>query len=318
VEIRQLQLFIALAEESSFTRASQRMHIVQSGLSASLKQLEEELGVRLVERSTRGVSLTDCGSKFLKHARASLVALDLAKRSVLIPQPGLRSRIRFGVPTSHLLPYCRLGQILRNFHAKFPDVTVELRMLNNDIMRSRLIAGDLDIALYAIVGNEDLSGLAATPFSDDSLVAICSQEHEFLASMKSVTLARLSESRFVELTRDKALRQIIDLQLAMRQLTRRIAFEVSDARLVIDLVEKNLGAAIVPVRYASDAANRTDIHTLAIDVDERGTIPHLRMALLTPDAPAERMSLPLATLIEEVRLDRIAHLPTGIYRGRGR
>jgi DNA-binding transcriptional LysR family regulator len=307
VEIRQIQLFIALAEESSFTRASQRMHIVQSGLSTSLKQLEEELGVRLVQRSTRGVSLTESGSQFLKHARASLLALDLAKRSVLVPQAALQRRIRFAVPTTHLLPYCRFGQVLKNFNAKFPDVSVELRTLSNDIMRSRLIAGDLDIALYAIVADEDLHGLSVAPFSDDPLVAICSNDNDPLASMKSVTLAQLSESRFVDLTRDKALRQLVDLQLAKRQLTRRIAFEVSDVRWVMDLVEKNLGTAIVPRRYASSPTDRPAIHTLEIDRDTGDTIPHLRMVLLTPDGPAERMAASLAALIEEVRLDAAAH-----------
>ena len=75
MELRHLQHFVALAQEGSFTRAARKVNIVQSGLSNSIKELEEELGTRLVERTTRKVSITEAGMLFLPHARATLASL---------------------------------------------------------------------------------------------------------------------------------------------------------------------------------------------------------------------------------------------------
>ena len=94
MEIRHLQHFVALAEEGSFTRAAQRMHIVQSGLSASIKELEAELGSRLVERTTRRVALTETGRLFLEHARVTLTALEAGVTAVRSQAIALRSGTR--------------------------------------------------------------------------------------------------------------------------------------------------------------------------------------------------------------------------------
>src|ERR1700761_8413541 len=111
MEIRQLQLFIALAEEGSFTKAAHRMNIVQSGLSISIKALERELGTLLFDRTTRKIMLTPAGALFLQHARTGLVMLDNGVHAVRSQDGIVRGRLRLGILQS-LGPYVNLPLLL--------------------------------------------------------------------------------------------------------------------------------------------------------------------------------------------------------------
>ena len=112
MELRHLQHFVALAQEGSFTRAARKVNIVQSGLSNSIKELEEELGSRLVERTTRKVAITETGMLFLPHARATLAAVEGAVQAVRSQDGVVRGQLRLGILQS-LGSYLELIQIGR-------------------------------------------------------------------------------------------------------------------------------------------------------------------------------------------------------------
>jgi DNA-binding transcriptional LysR family regulator len=97
MEIRHLKHFIALAEEGKFTTAARRMNIVQSGLSVSIKELEQELGSQLVMRTTRKVSLTTTGELFLEHARGCLALLNDGVQAVRSQDGVVRGRLHLGI-----------------------------------------------------------------------------------------------------------------------------------------------------------------------------------------------------------------------------
>src|ERR1700760_215132 len=96
VELRQLATFVAVAEEGSFTRASDRLHVVQSAVSAGVRKLEAELGAGLFDRSTHHVELTDAGRALLPAARATLAAAQAARDAVDEARGGLRGRVVLG------------------------------------------------------------------------------------------------------------------------------------------------------------------------------------------------------------------------------
>src|ERR1700722_11862721 len=97
MELRHLRYFVAIAEERSFTRASERLWVAQPGLSTQIRRLESELGVRLFERHTRGVDLTDAGEVFLERARTALEAADAARATGSDLRQGLVGSIRLGI-----------------------------------------------------------------------------------------------------------------------------------------------------------------------------------------------------------------------------
>src|SRR3954465_16042655 len=100
MELRQLNSFVAIAEEQSFTRAAERLWVALPGLSAQIRRLESELGVRLFERHTRGVDLTDAGERCLERARAALAAADAARSTGHDLEHGLVGSIRLGIITA--------------------------------------------------------------------------------------------------------------------------------------------------------------------------------------------------------------------------
>ena len=145
LELRHLHHLIAIADEGSFTRAARRLHIVQSGISASIKELEDELGSKLLERTTRKVALTDTGSLFLQHARATLASLDSGVEAVRSQDGIIRGRLGIGILQS-LNPYVNLPLVLNRFQKAYPEVEVSVRALSTEDIPEMVIAGDIHLS----------------------------------------------------------------------------------------------------------------------------------------------------------------------------
>ena len=248
MEFRHLQHFIALAQEGSFTRAARKVNIVQSGLSNSIKELEEELGTRLVERTTRKVSITETGMLFLPHARATLASLEGAVQAVRAQDGVVRGQLRLGILQS-LEPYLELSPLLKRFRSAFPMVNVSVRALISDAVPGLVRSGEIDLSFHAIIDKHQWPGIQLIPYIQDSLVAVCPSDHP-LATRSSVTIETLSNQVFVDLTRDRALRRLIDKVFAQHHLKRTTAFEVSEIHTAMQFVAHGLGVAIAPSALA--------------------------------------------------------------------
>ena len=145
MELRHLRYFVAVAEELSFRRAAERLHLAQPPLSSQIKGLESELGVQLFERSTRSVKLTAAGRVFLDEARAVLLAAGRAEQNVRNSQHGLIGTLRLGVLPPAATP--RLAGILRTYRKKFPGVHFSMYELTSIEQLQRLRADQLDVGL---------------------------------------------------------------------------------------------------------------------------------------------------------------------------
>jgi DNA-binding transcriptional LysR family regulator len=122
MELRHLRYFVAIAEERSITRAAERLWIAQPGLSTQIRRLEAELGVRLFQRHTRGVDLTDAGELFLERARATLAAAEDARSTGHDLEAGLVGTVRLGLPVE--APATFAPSLLAAFGRGRPDVEV--------------------------------------------------------------------------------------------------------------------------------------------------------------------------------------------------
>lgn len=277
MEIRHLQHFVALSEEGSFTRAAQRMHIVQSGLSASIKEMEQELGSRLVERTTRRVALTETGRLFLEHARATLAALEAGVTAVRSQDGVVRGRLHLGILQS-LGPYLDLALLLKRFRGAYPAVEITVRALNTGSIPALVGSGDVDLSFHALVNRTEWPGVRVIPYAQDSLVAICSAHH-FSRPAKSIRLEALAEGTFVDLTPERALRRVVDQMFAEHHLKRNTVFEVSDVQTAMQFVEKGLGVAVVPSELARSLTASRRILSLKIS-NQDPCPPRWRLAIL--------------------------------------
>ena len=248
MEIRHLHHFVALAQEGSFTRAARKVNIVQSGLSNSIKELEQELGSVLVERTTRKVALTETGVLFLQHARVTLASLQGAVQAVRSQDGVVHGQLRLGIMQS-LGSYLELIPLLKQFRSAFPTVDVSVRALIADAVPGLVRSGEIDLSFHAIVGRDRWPGIQLIPYVHDPLVAICPRDH-LLASRSLVSLETLSKEIFVDLTPDRALRRLVDKVFAQHRKKRTTAFEVSDIQPAMQFVANGLGVAIVPSAVA--------------------------------------------------------------------
>jgi DNA-binding transcriptional LysR family regulator len=158
MELRQLRYFVAIAEEQSFTRAAERLWITQPGLSAQIRKLEAELGVRLLERHTRGVDLTRAGEVFRERARTALTAAEIAGATGRDLEAGVVGTVRLGIATG---ARCRLGAaLLQRFACSRPGVELTVLESYGGTLWRDLRDGRLD-ALIAPCGfaSSDLTSL---------------------------------------------------------------------------------------------------------------------------------------------------------------
>ena len=290
MELRHLRHLIALSEEGSFTRAANRVHTVQSGLSASIKDLEAELGCQLVERTTRKLVFTESGTLFLHYARATLAALDSGVQQIQSREGMVRGHLRLGILQS-LAAYVDLPMVLQRFREAYPAVEVSVRSLNTDSVPALIRSGELDLSFHLIVDKSEWPGVQVLPFAKDDLVAVCSAQHTALSMPKDVTLHRLSQEPFVDVTPERALRRMVDKTFADQKLVRNTVVEVSDVATALRFVERGLGVAVVPRALARSFAITGKIAVLKLRSlsSARGHVEHCNSSQVEAKQTAKRL-----------------------------
>ena len=145
MELRQLEVFVAVAEERSFTRAADRLHVVQSAVSATVRNLERELSTVLFHRTTRTVELTDAGEILLPEARMVLAAAVLALDSLEQAKGGLRGKVALGIMQAWPHPSLSVAEMITAFQRDHPLVELSVRHVGGSgVLADALRSGDVD------------------------------------------------------------------------------------------------------------------------------------------------------------------------------
>jgi DNA-binding transcriptional LysR family regulator len=252
VELRHLEYFVAVAEELSFTRASRRLHVVQSGVSSSIQGLERELGATLFDRDRHRVTLTEAGRALLPEARATLAAAQAAADAVAEASAGLRGTLTIGTMSS--TGTVDLPAVLGEFHEQHPGVLVRLRVApgGSAELASEVMTGGLDLALVSLPGATP-PGLATRPLAHEPLVLICGPRHRLASAdaAEVATLESLAAESFVDFPAGWGTRAVVDRAFAAAGLERQVSFEVSEYGTGAALVRNGLGVAFVPTSAAA-------------------------------------------------------------------
>ena len=177
MNLRHLRCFIAVAEELHFGRAARRLHVEQSPLSRTIRQLEADLGVTLLERTPRGVRLTPAGQVFLEEARRVLLTLEQAQTKTRAVAVGHRGTLRIALAGG--VGRTRLSALLALCREEAPEVGIRLF----EAPLSQVVGGlgnDLYDAAFAMAG-EMAAGVVARPVWQDPLVVAIPARHPLLA-----------------------------------------------------------------------------------------------------------------------------------------
>jgi DNA-binding transcriptional LysR family regulator len=241
MELRQLEYLIAVAEEANFTRAAERVHISQSGVSAQIRQLERDLGATLIDRSGRTATLTTAGKAALEHARAALASVDAVRQAVDEVNGLVRGRLVVGMVTACTVT--PLFDALAAFHRSHPGVEITLVEDSSDRLIDSVRTAAIDLALIGSAGAVP-AGLASLPIISEGLVAAVPVDHP-LARRQRASLADISAYPIVCLPQGTGIRAVFDQACAAHGIRPDIALQASAPDAIADLAVRGLGVAIL-------------------------------------------------------------------------
>lgn len=253
ITIKQMQQFLAVAELGSFSRASKRLGTAQPALSQAIRDLESELSVRLFDRTTRRVELTDAGREFQNSATKVVEELQHAVEGVHMLAERRRGRLRIAAPP--LLASVVLPQAIAEFQKRYPGITVQLADVGTEQIVESVRNGKADCGLGTFSPAED--GIERLSLVRDSLMLFCDQRSPFNGKI-SVQWRDLEDQPLITLTRESGIRLLVEVGFEAAEIALKPTFEVSQVTTAIALVEAGLGVAVLPT-YALAAARHRKV-----------------------------------------------------------
>lgn len=307
MEIRQLEYFVTVAEEKSFTKAAAKLHVAQPGVSTQIRQLERELRQRLLDRSGRTVRLTEVGAAVMPFARAALAAVAGVRQAVDEHTGLLRGRLSVGMVTSSATAH-DLPRLLADFHAQHPAIEITLSEATSDNLLSSLQAGHFDAVVFA-PGATVPPGIETLTVAEELLVAAVSPIHP-LADRTAVRLDELRDEPLITFHHSVGARATVEDACAAVGFAPRIAFEASDPHVLAELAANGLGVAILPAPYA--AARPVALRAIPI------TEPSLRGRIAFAwrgNGPADPAARAFVQHLRRATAGRAAGSPVGLPAG---
>ncbi len=284
MELQQLRYVAAVVDEGSFTAAAARLHVAQSGVSQQVRKLERELGVRLLDRSTRRVALTPEGRRILPSLRAALEGADAAMSKARALRGLLAGELRIGTVSG--LDWEPLIEALARLHDAHPGLEVRLLERDSSGLVEGVREGKFDVALATWAGPapEDLVG---TIVADDRLIAAVSLDHPW-AGRGSVSVPELLTAPLICPPRGSGSRDALDAAAARAGLTFEPRWEASTPVLARRLAVRALGVAV-----ASESALRGWADSVAICIEDEEARSRLGVVHRPSPGPAAAAFLAL-------------------------
>lgn len=248
ITLRQIQAFLAVTEQGTFTKAAERLHMAQPALSQLVRELERELGIRVLDRTTRRVELTEGGREFHGAAVKILHDLDTAVDNANGLAERKRGRIVVAVPP--LLAAVIMPPAIAALREKHPGLQVAILDARNDLVVEAVRFGKADCGIGTFSALED--NIERQPLARDSLMLFCGRRSAF-AGRETVAWRELAYEELITLTRDSGIRLLVEVGYESAEITMRPVYEVAQITTALALVEAGLGIAVLPT-YARAVA----------------------------------------------------------------
>jgi DNA-binding transcriptional LysR family regulator len=253
VTLKHLQAFVAVAQEGSFTRAARRLALSQPALTIQINQFEEELGVRLFDRTTRRVLLTDNGAEFLPTAERLLD--DVHSAIAEVRDVAARRRGRVGVATLPSIAVKLMPRMVAAFRADYPGVSVHLLDANASGVQARVRRKEVDFGLASPWAPD--ADLRFEPVMRDPFRVVCRRDHPLAAGTGALTWSDLAGQDFLGLAADTGIRPLVESVGELPANVRQPPVEVSNIATLAGMLTAGLGVTVLPeLALPEDAEGR--------------------------------------------------------------
>jgi DNA-binding transcriptional LysR family regulator len=240
LDLGQLEAFVQVANQKSFSRAAEALFLTQPSVTARIQALERDLGERLFERSGRGVRLTEVGTCFLPHAERVLQALHEG-RDAIEALRNLQSGSLILASATTVSTYILPG-VLKTFRQRFPRVEVSVRTGRSEQVLQMLLSDEAQVGLVRAVYHQDIE---TKGLIEDELVLIANSDDE-LAHMGSLSVEQLGDHPFIFFDRNSSYYSIAQGLFRQHGVVPRIQMELDSMEATKKMVEEGLGIALLP------------------------------------------------------------------------
>jgi DNA-binding transcriptional LysR family regulator len=297
MELRQLRYLVALAEEGNFTRAAANEHIAQPAMSQQIRRLEDELGLALVERTTRRVALTEAGEALVVRSRRILAELESADAELQALRGVHTGHVTIGA--MHTMGPVDLSLVLALFRERHPDVRFTVREQTSEEMAEMLRVDELDLAFLSVTERVESRGLGLHQLVSEELVVLLPREHR-LSRRAELRMAELDGESFISFREGARLRELLMSAGREAGFEPQVTLESNESQRVRRLVSRGLGVAILP---------RSDAEGFGADVAVVSlTKPSLRRDITIAWREGRRLS-PAAAEFLDLASETFAQIP---------
>lgn len=297
MELRQLRQFVALAETKNFHRASEVLNMAQPPLSVSIRKLEDDLGVRLVERHARGVTLTPEGELAVVQAREILRLAEELRQSAAEAVQGARGPLNLGFVAS--ATYDVIPNLVPVFRERFPAVELRLKEATSADIIGSLVHGDLDVGLVRtpLFGVNDVRLIH---LASEKLVLAVPRGHR-LESRAEIELGELGAEPTIAWNRNAEpwIRTLVDLSFSAVGLAPVVIEEASQIHTMVALVECGIGVALVPSVLRRAGLGRVRL----VDLVCKGAPIEIGFAVAVRAGPSRRLTTNFTDVALEILRD---------------
>ncbi len=241
MDIRQLTYFIEVAKWKSFTKASAELHISQPSLSKMVRNLEDELEMELIDRSSRQIELTAAGEIAYEQAQMIIESLDSFSTHLYDLMNLKKGKIKIGIPP--LIGFLFFPKIIKAFHTAYPEINIQLVEDGANKVKKDVKDGLLDLGVVVLPADEE--EFEVVPFVEEEMMLFVHDSHP-LAQREQVQMKELAEEDFILFSEDFALHDRIIQECVKAGFRPNVAYESSQWDFISGMIGENLGLSVFP------------------------------------------------------------------------
>lgn len=256
--LRHLKIFVTVCEEGTMTAAGEKLYIAQPSISLAISELEEYYGVKLFDRISKRLHLTQTGELFLQYATHIVSLFDEMEQSVRNSDSIGTLRLGASITAGNYL----MPGYVQQLKKKYPELTIEVSIGNSEMIEKQVANNEIDAAI--IEGMPQNLALQSEHLMTDPLVFICNLEHPFAAE-KIVPLEALREEDFLLREKGSAVREIFDSHLSANGLKIKPLWESVSTQALVRGVKVGLGLSALPFMFVREELEKNEIATFKVE-----------------------------------------------------